>query len=73
MSNIVVFAPAGVPVTAHEGDPPVDQSALVAQLQEAVEVLTSQRNLAVAEAAGLRAKIETFVTGLSPLVAALQA
>ncbi len=47
---ITVFKPANIQVVVIDGDPPVDQSALVASLQAEVAALTAERD-------GLQSKI----------------
>jgi hypothetical protein len=57
METIHVYYPAGSVVNAVEGDPPVDQSSLVASLQSQVTALTTERDAAVSANGALQAKI----------------
>jgi uncharacterized protein YlxW (UPF0749 family) len=55
---ITVFKPANVQVIVIDGDPPVDQSALVASLQSQVATLTGERDALQAKIAAARAAAE---------------
>lgn len=57
--------PANVTVTVLSGDPPQDQSALVAQLQQQVSDLTAQLNAANAKIAAGLTSAQATVTALS--------
>lgn len=56
MADVTIYKPAGVSVQVIDGDPPVDQSALVAQLQAKVAAKDAALQAAAANiAAGLAA------------------
>jgi hypothetical protein len=57
MTIIHVYHPVGSVVNAVEGDPPVDQSSLVASLQSQVTALTTERDAALSANTALQAKI----------------
>jgi len=58
MADITIYKPAGLQVVVVDGDPPVDQSALVAQLQADLSAMTAARD-------ALAAKIATAVAALA--------
>lgn len=55
MPNLTVFHDPEINVAVIPGDPPVDQSALVASLTAQVATLTSERDAALAKVAIARA------------------
>lgn len=69
MPDITLYKPSSITVNVIDGDPPVDQTALVAQLQQQVSTLT-------AEVSSLQSKIanaNTIAAQLAAGVASLQA
>lgn len=54
MADVTIYKPAGVNVVVIDGDPPADQSALVAQL-------ISERDAALAQRDALQAKIDAAI------------
>lgn len=71
MSQVTIFNndPANVTITVVSGDPPVDQTALVASLQ--ADLATANANLATATAALTAAQAE--IAAEKPDLVALQA
>lgn len=55
MADITIYKPAAETVVVIDGDPPTDQSAIIAQL-------TAERDAAIAERDALQAKINAAVT-----------
>ncbi len=47
MADVTIYKPAGISLQTIDGDPPVDQTALVAQLQQ--QLAAAQQQLAVAQ------------------------
>lgn len=61
MAQITVYHDSGVEVDVLPGNPPQDQSALVAQLQGEVDSLTQQVATLTSEKATLEAEKDTLV------------
>jgi hypothetical protein len=62
MADITIYKPAGVNVVVLDGDPPPDQTALVAQLQ--ADVAARDARIAAKDAA-LQAAATAISTGLA--------
>ena len=67
---ITIYKPAGVTVEVIEGNPPVDQSALVASLQAQVATLTDERDDALEANASLQAQVATLTAERNAALAA---
>ena len=61
MADITIYKPVGLEVVVIDGQPPVDQSALVAQLQNDLAAMTVARDAAAAERDALAAKIAAAI------------
>lgn len=70
-NSITIYIPAGWQVIPIEGDPPVDQSAEVADLTSKLATRTQERDDAVAAVAALTAKLATAKTEAQQVVDAL--
>lgn len=68
--DIVMFVKPGIVVDVHEGDPPADQSALVAQLTADLATRTSERDAAVTLATDRRTAIDGMLADIADAEAA---
>lgn len=57
MADVTIYKPASVTVSVIDGDPPVDQSALVAQLTAQLADMTSQRDALAAKITAAKAAL----------------
>lgn len=71
MADITIYKPAAMTVQVFDGDPPVDQTALVAQLQSDLATMTADRDAQKARAdkaesdlATLKATVNTHADAL---------
>lgn len=65
MAQITVYKPADITLEVIDGDPPVDQTALVASLQASVASLQADNALLVSQVAVLSAKIDAAKQALA--------
>lgn len=69
MADLTIYKPAGVTIQVIDGDPPVDQSALVAQLTADLATRTSERDALQVQLTAANA----MVTALQGKIATAQA
>lgn len=67
--SAILYVPVGTSVTVIEGDPPVDQSAEVATLQDQVATLTAERDQAVDALGPLTTERDQAVVALEAMTA----
>ena len=65
MADVTIYKPAAVTVAVVDGDPPVDQSVLVASLQAQVATLTAQVSTLTTANTALQAKITAAQAALA--------
>lgn len=63
--DITIYKPANLTVNVVDGDPPVDQTALVAQLTQDLANMTAARDAAVNAGAALQTKITNAQAALA--------
>ena len=71
MADITVFKPAALTVAVVDGDPPTDQSALVASLQQQVAQLTAANQSLTGQVSQLTAANATLQQKITNAQAAL--
>jgi hypothetical protein len=65
MADITLYKPANITVDVKDGNPPVDQSAQVAQLTTDLATRTTERDAALADAVAKQAKIDAAKAALA--------